>query len=72
MGLEIIETEKLLKQEPTVQELIEEKRDREIQMRFTPCELKLAIENGDYDYNDFTDNMKKLLDVVNLEDCNDT
>ena len=41
--------------------------DAAIQAKYTPEELKIAVNNGEVDYNKLSSNMKDMLDGVDLE-----
>ncbi len=62
-----IESEDLMGDKPTTQELIQLGRDLEIMNMYSPVELKTAINNDEFDYDDLSNNMKELIDVVKLD-----
>ena len=63
-----VESQDLIGGKPTTQELIQQGRDLEIMNMYSPTGLKTAINNGDYEYDDLSDDMKNLLDFVKLEE----
>ena len=63
-----VESEDLIGSKPTTQELIQQGRDLEIMNMYSPTGLKTAINNGDFEYNDLSDDMKNLLDMVELDE----
>ncbi len=61
-------TDDMLDNKPSIDEMIQHGRDLEIMKLYSPVGLKTAINNGDFEYDDLSDDMKNLLDVVELDE----